>query len=290
MSKNNKIKKAELGSKGPKNRALNGGNDDYFTSVNYAGHCCSIIKKKLYRYKIEAIIEPSAGSGSFYSGLLSIIGTGAVKLHMIDICPKTSKVELGNFFDLDFDGKNTLVVGNPPFGFASRLAVKFFNHAAKNRAKIIAFILPRTFQKLSIKNRLDDNYEQVYEEVCPKDVFILNGQPYNVPCVFQIWVRSKNKRVMEIWPTENPWVEFTTPDKATFCIRRVGGRAGKVLLGDPAGYSTSSTYFCREKQPGVRDVLAGLDFSGMVNSTAGVRSISKAEIHKVLYNFYHGGY
>jgi len=204
---------------------------------------------------------------------------------MYDIDPQSTNIIKKDFFEIDI-GDNALVIGNPPFGFASRMAIKFFNHAASQQAKLIAFILPRTFKKDSVKNKLNLNYSLIYEEDCPKDVFILDGNIYHVPCVFQIWAYNNKERIIDYWSVENKWIEYTTPAKAEFCVRRVGGRSGQVLKGSPLDYSEVSTYFCKEKIKGSKKALQSVDFSDVVNSTAGVRSLSKREIHKALYQYY----
>ena len=268
--------------KGSKRRAINGGNDEYYTDPGYAFHCCKMVKSRFYRFKIDTVVEPSAGNGSFYKGMKLLCGNNK-PYHMYDIAPKKEYIDKRSFFDVSI-GANTLVIGNPPFGFASTLAIKFFNHAANQKAKIIAFILPRTFKKDSIKNRLNLNYKLSYEEDCPRNSFLLENNKYNVPCVFQVWVYTKKRRNVEDWDVNNKWIEYTTPENADFCIRRVGGRAGQVLENDILNYSKQSTYFCKEKIKGAKNILKQIDFSEEVNSTAGVRSLSKREIHKSLYN------
>jgi hypothetical protein len=272
--------------KGSEKRAINGGNDAYYTNSEYATHCCDIIRSKFYRYKIDTIVEPSAGNSSFAEGIDLLCKQGNKKsVFMYDIDPQSENIIKKDFFEVELNDK-TLVVGNPPFGFAARMAIKFFNHAANQRAKLIAFILPRTFKKDSVKNKLNLHYHLIYEEDCPKNVFLLDDIPYDVPCVFQVWAHSTKKRVVDYWHVNNKWFEYTTPTRADFCIRRVGARSGQILNGSPTMYSEVSTYFCKEKVKGVKKILQNIDFSEIVNSTAGVRSLSKREIHKALYNYY----
>lgn len=283
----NKTSKHNTIGKGFSNRSVNGGNDSYFTDPKYAYECCITIQKLCYRFDIEYIVEPSAGNASFYEGLKVLFPVKCKGIFMYDISPASELVEKKDFFDIVLT-ENTLVVGNPPFGFASNLAIKFFNHAAKYNVKLIAFILPRTFKKDSVKDKLNNKYILIYEEDCPKNSFIVDGSTHDVPTVFQIWRFSNIKRPILSLDSKNKWIEFTTPDKADFCLRRVGGKAGQILDGDPHSFSKESTYFCREKIKGVKDVLHSIDFSEFYASTVGVRSLSKSEIHKAL-NKYYGG-
>lgn len=273
--------------KGFSNRSVNGGNDSYYTNPDYAYKCCKIIRRLCYRFDIEYIVEPSAGAASFYEGLNILFSTKRKGIFMYDTNPTSTLVEKKDFFNIELD-KKTLVVGNPPFGFASSSAIKFFNHAAKYKVKLIAFILPKTFKKDSIKDKLDSNYTLFYEEDCPKNSFIVDGKIHDVPTVFQIWRFSETMRPKLSWSAENKWIEYTTPDKADFCIRRVGGKTGQVLEGDPHSFSRESTYFCREKVVGVKKVINNINFNEFCDSTVGVRSLSKSEIHKALYKYYGG--
>jgi hypothetical protein len=271
--------------KGSKHRAVNGGNDAYYTDPEYAKKCCMIVRRETYRFKIDNIVEPSAGNASFLEGLKILSRKGSRNIYMYDINPKHELVVKNDFLKLTLE-PNTIVIGNPPFGFNSSLAIKFFNQAASFNVKIIAFILPKTFKKDSVKNKLNKYYHLIYEEDCPKECFILSGNKYTVPCVFQIWRRAQNCRNDKIWDLENKWIEFTNQDDAEFSIRRVGGRAGNILPGDPKKYSPVSTYFCKERVNGAKKALEKIDFSDVVRSTSGVRSLSKREIHKKLFNYF----
>lgn len=271
--------------RGTPQRAVNGGLDDYYTNPEYAFYCCEVVRRETYRFNIEQIVEPSAGNGAFYEGMRLLSRNGNRELLMYDLCPKSDLIREANFFDVPLK-RNTIVLGNPPFGFSANLAVKFFNHAADFKVKIIAFILPKTFKKLSIHNKLNKHYHLIYEEDCPKNSFLLDDNEYDVPCVFQIWKYSDKERVMKSWSIDNKWIEFTTPDKAEFALRRVGGRAGKILEGDMNSFSKTSTYFCKEKVKGAKKALESIDFTSIVNSTAGVRSLSKSEIHEQLNKYF----
>lgn len=258
-----------------KHRAINGGNDAYFTKPEVAKTCVDFLKETLKENHIryQNIIEPSAGNGSF----LQHLPKTAIAY---DLEPKNDKIVNSNWFNVTIKS-GSIVVGNPPFGFAGALAVKFFNHAAIQQANSIAFIVPKSFKKVSIQNKLNPYYHLVNQFDLPKNSFLVDGVEYDVPCCFQVWVRCDHEREAE--EVHNDLIEFTIKDKATFSVRRVGGRAGQVLEG--TDYSESSTYFCRELKQGVKSALKKIDLS-IVNDTAGVRSISKPEIVKLLKEVY----
>ena len=273
--------------KGKTNRAVNGGGDDYFTKPQVAEECV----KSLIKYvtdgrrniKSRSFIEPSAGAGAFIKPFddteFSVTG--------YDLTPRDKRITESNWFDVQLSG-GEIVVGNPPFGFAASLAVKFFNHAASENASIIAFIVPRSFQKRSVKDKLNVFYHLVEEKILREDAFEMpDGTAYSVPCVWQIWQRKETKRKPAPKPI-NRWFEFTMPRHADFCVRRVGGRAGQVLAG--LDHSSSSTYYLRALVGIDSHALAAdiskLDLKEIVNSTVGVRSLSKGELILALHNYY----
>ena len=104
------------------------------------------------------ILEPSAGTGSFFKQLPVNKRIG------VDIQPKFDGIIEMDYFDfVPQFGKSYLVIGNPPFGRISSIAVKFFNKSA-TFADCIAFIIPRTFKRVSIQNKLNLNFKLIYNE------------------------------------------------------------------------------------------------------------------------------
>jgi hypothetical protein len=132
--------------------------------------------------KYDKIIEPSAGNGSFSNLIPNCIA--------YDISPDSNNIIEQDFLKLQIQyQENTLIIGNPPFGVGCNLAIQFFNKSA-TLSDTIAFILPLTFRKPSIQNKLDLRFHLVKEIEIPKDSFTLNGEIISVPCIFQIWKRK----------------------------------------------------------------------------------------------------
>jgi hypothetical protein len=257
--------------KGSHHRAINGGNDAYFTKPEIAEKFSLLVQSL---YPDARFIEPSAGNGSFSRHFQSITA--------YDLHPKNENIIKADWFTVVVP-ENSVVIGNPPFGFAASLAIRFFNHASN--AKAICFIVPRSFQKASVHRRLNLSFHLVYEEVLPKNAFMLDGKEYSVPCVFQIWEKQKELRKISPVSSENPIVEFCDKSSATHAIRRVGGRAGELLSG--TDYSESTTFFIKLKKRNALKIISALQptILQMRNQTAGVRSISKNEL-AALFNAY----
>ena len=126
------------------------GLDKFYTIPSYSKKCIDKVFELYDKTGFDLIIEPSAGNGSFFNQLNCDNKIG------IDISPENENIVKMDFFDYTPHPpiNNILVIGNPPFGKISSIAIKFFNHAAK-WANVIAFIIPRTFRKPSVHNKLN---------------------------------------------------------------------------------------------------------------------------------------
>jgi hypothetical protein len=251
--------------------------DQFYTNRNISKKCYDIISDKidLTKYKL---LEPSAGEGSFsdmfHSNSISI-----------DIDPKKSYIVKQDFLEFEVDIKEKYVtIGNPPFGKNSSLAVKFFNKSA-NFSDYICFILPKTFKKDTIINRLHRNMFLIYEEVLPKNSFNYQGNKYNVPCVFQIW--EKRKEVRDLIPQKrtSKYFQFTDKENADIAIRRVGGLAGKVIE-DFSEYKEASHYYIKYEGSKVLDIFKKCykDFNKVASNSSGNPSLSKHELISIFEN------
>ncbi len=256
MSKHNTIGKGEA------QRAVNGGEDKFYTKQYIADYYSNIVLEK---YGAARYIEPTAGSGAFMNILPFIQG--------YDLIPEREDIIEMNVFNNSF-APNDVIVGNPPFGMNASLAQKIFNHIASFEVKAICFIVPKTFKKKSMHKKLDHNYHIVFEQDIIDNAFTVEGKDKHVPCVFQIWEFKRQPRVRSK-EEECEWLSFTTKDKANVAVRRAGGNAGKVL--DGIDHNESSTYFIDAKNDIVIKALKLIDLS-VVEHTAGVRSISKGEL------------
>lgn len=199
--------------------------DQYYTKPEVAGMCFKMLLENLNITKEETFVEPSAGQGAFLKE--------GFKWEAYDLEPKHPLVDKKNFFDVT-DLNNKVVVGNPPFGFASSLALKFINHAEKHGASVVAFILPKTFKKKMFQEKVSHNLTLTLEKDLPKNSFILNGDSYDVPCVFQIWERGQREPLRF-----DEYLRKGSPADYDFILRRVGGRAGKIITEQEFTHSSS---------------------------------------------------
>lgn len=247
------------------NRASDIRLDQYFTRPNVAEHFYRVFQEH-FDPREFLMIEPSAGTGSFFQ----LFPKGSLGF---DVEPKYPSIETADFLSLNITSERPIaMLGNPPFGKNASMAVRFFNHAAL-QSSVIAFILPRTFRKASVQNRLNRSFHLLREEPAQRNAFLFRDRPYDVPAVFQIWERRRDLRPLRPVETRHPDFEFTTPDEADCVVQRVGARAGRVH--HDRGASPNSHYFIRGD---VEHVLVQLDFASVTGDVAGNRSLAKSEI------------
>ena len=222
--------------------------------------------------KWDLWIEPSAGAGAFFD----LMPEPKIGLD-IEPSPRPDIVQ-ADFLEWTppFEAERIIVVGNPPFGKNASLAVKFFNHAA-SFADAVAMIHPRTFQKESTARRLNRFFHLEAELLLPRDSFTLDGAPYAVPCVFQIWLKRSSARSMTPPPLTHPDFRFAKPNEADFAIQRVGANAGRVKF-NPRALSPTSHYFIAANAPGVAEVMRRIDWREAAARTAGNPSLAKSEV------------
>lgn len=248
--------------------------DKFYTNPATVNICLALLELDSY----DNIIEPSAGNGAFlYQLPKNAVG--------YDIEPANEGIIKADWFEVDKSAfsNNSLIVGNPPFGRQNSLAIRFFNESALF-GRTIAFILPRSFRKPSIQNRLNLNFGLQKEILLPKESFSLNGELYDVPAVFQVWERLSIPRKPIKQKTTSKFFEFVTSDNADFRIQRVGGNAGRASL-EFATASKSSNYFIKNKSVILTEDLVclinRLVFFGL-EDTVGPKSLAKGELVETL--------
>lgn len=248
--------------------------DQFYTAEHIAKECYNKVLELYPNKNFSIFFEPSAGSGAFYNLFPKDKKQG------IDLDPKCEGVLKQDFFDYaPPTGETIATIGNPPFGKNASLAVRFFNKAAEF-SEIIAFVIPKTFQKKSVQNRLDLNFKLKLDIDLPKESFVLNGAPYNVPCCFQIWEKSESKRRIIKISLDNDFFTFVKKDEGDLAVRRVGGRTGKATA-DIKDCAEVSHYFLKVKGKKsinkIVEQINDINFTKIINATAGVKSLSKPE-------------
>ena len=250
--------------------------DQFYTNENVAKNCIERITA-LFPDTCEYLwVEPSAGNGAFLKHVeFEKIG--------LDLDPKAEDIETQDYLTWEPPAsKDIIVFGNPPFGRQSSLAKAFIARSCRF-AKIIAFILPRSFTKPSMFGAFNLKFHLVESVELEKDSFVLNGSKYDVPSVFQIWEKKDHDRPLaaKIEPAGFRYVK--PPELYDIAFRRVGVYAGKCYK--PAEVSVQSHYFIKFEEADVDAIIAKINAHTFPSNTLGPRSLSKSEVNIVLNRF-----
>jgi hypothetical protein len=257
--------------------------DQFYTSPPVAEACMKDILVKCPQSRSLVWLEPSAGNGAF----LSKVPEGCVKMG-VDIDPKGPEILKGNFLEWQpTPGVEYILFGNPPFGRQASMAKKFITKGCKF-ASIIAFVLPRSFLKPSMTSAFDSKFHCVHSIEIPKDGFVINGEPYDVPCVFQIWEKRAQDRVKEEKVGAIGFTYVKSDEPHTLVIRRVGAFAGRTCKSGES-FRAQSHYFVKLDKSidaAALDLIIGkMNTHTFPSNTLGPRSLSKSEINIVLNTF-----
>lgn len=241
-------------------------NDKFYTKDETAIRLISLLNLSDY----DMVIEPSAGNGSFSRNI------NHTNLVSLDIDPENENIIRMNWFDFTYTKNgNVIVVGNPPFGNQGSLALKFIKKCDDLNVDAIAFILPKSYKKDSIKNKIPSFYHLSIELDLDDNSFTLLGDDYSVPCVFQVWKRETFQRNKIKLNTKSEFITFVKKNEnPDYSFRRVGFYAGKIF-DEIEDKSEQSHYFIKSDES-IKEFLSNHTWGH--NNTAGPRSIGKYEI------------
>ena len=265
--------------------------DKFYTKTSVVDKCILSIRESMALGGDEkcSIIEPSAGNGAFIEGIKELTQS----YMFYDIEPQHSEIVEHDFLKLDLDSmcretfdkhSYKVFVGNPPFGRQSSLAIQFIKKCAPV-ANFICFILPNSFKKESMKKHFPLNFSLIHQHDLDDNSFVINGEEHDVPCVFQIWKRGVENRVVpsKLEPSRFKFVK--KEDGHDISFRRVGVNAGAIDK-KTDDKSFQSHYFIKFDEDVDQETtitkLKGIIYE--TGNTVGPKSISKQELIKEFNN------
>jgi hypothetical protein len=205
--------------------------DAYMTDPSVGAHLVAVMKTKLAEEGIPADelwwLECCAGSGNILQHMPPDRRRG------IDINPLAPDIRRADFLRYELDQTvSWLVLTNPPFSDDG--PTRMFNRAAAQGVQAIGLVLPAHLRpdKAHWVNGLDPFYECIHDELLPKESFLRNGKPHDVPARFQISVRRDTRREPVVERTEHPdlpWVPRSQSNEATIWICRRGPDIGEII-------------------------------------------------------------
>lgn len=259
--------------------------DKYYTKESVAKECIELVKKYIPINNNDIIIEPSAGSGVFIPYIKLLTNNW----YFYDIEPEHPEIILQDYLLFTMkeikSSQKIHVIGNPPFGRQSSIAIKFIKKSCEF-ANSISFILPKSFKKESLKRAFPLHFHLVYEIDIPFNSFLVNNSEHDVPCVFQVWQKRDTLRetVLKQDPQGFEFVKKMDEPKPDISFRRVGVNAGKIDT--DLEKSEQSHYFIRftNNKPLDENIQNILKIKYEFNNTVGQKSISKQELIKEFIN------
>jgi hypothetical protein len=253
------------------------GTEQYYTPRNLADELVKRTLKAIPRATEKSFLEPAGGTGSFIEAL-NMAGITAVT--SVDKYPMHPGVIQADFLEWETMDTDLLTISNPPFGRNNALSVPFFNRAAKFSSHI-AFLVPRSWRKWSVQNRLDTRFHLVldvdvavqYEDVLGAKIAKRN----DLRTCFQIWEKRLELRPVIAVP-DNGFIQKSSPNDADLAIRVFGYGCGTVMNDFPRQPNTT-LMFLRVLDKSIKSTLQDLDYERFSVNTAYTRALSFQEIN-----------
>lgn len=253
------------------------GTEQYYTPKGLADELVKLTLKAIPRATEKSFLEPAGGTGSFIEAL-NMAGIEAVT--SVDKYPMHPGVIQADFLEWETMDTDLLTISNPPFGRNNALSVPFFNRAAKFSSHI-AFLVPRSWRKWSVQNRLDTRFHLVldvdvavqYEDVLGAKIAKRN----DLRTCFQIWEKRLELRPVIAVP-DNGFIQKSSPNDADLAIRVFGYGCGTVMNDFPRQPNTT-LMFLRVLDKSIESALQDLDYERFSINTAYTRALSFQEIN-----------
>lgn len=256
------------------------GKEQFYTPQELAIELVAAVEKTLGPLKGRTILEPAGGTGSFIE---AVRNSGAKKVLSFDIEPLHPEVSKGSFLDQDIFEDSIVTISNPPFGRNNALSVPFFNHAA-SFSEAICFIVPRSWRKWSVTNRLDMNFELELDINLDIDYVDADGELIStknrLATCFQIWRRTKTPR-RPIRIKEMGIVEKVSPAEADVSLTIFGYGCGKLKT-EFRPVANTTQMFLKLVHPEALAALKKVDYSKFYRNTAYTEALSLQEINYLL--------
>lgn len=262
------------------------GKEQYYTPIQTAESIVERLVQSRPEFLKRTWIEPAGGTGNFIEVLKQF---GVSEVISYDIEPHHPKVIRGNFLDQNPPTNNAISIGNPPFGRNNALSVPFFNHCSKF-SEYICFIVPKSWRKWSVSNRLALNFHLIDDYELSINYVDVDGKQLSKKSVLrtivQTWERrGVNRNLMLV--EDRRLVTRTTPETADVSLTIFGFSCGTVKT-DFERVPNTTQMFLRLEHPKALEALNSVDFSRFYNNTAYTEALSLPEINYLLNEYVFG--
>lgn len=264
------------------------GKEQYYTPVELAAALTREVVAVIGSLDGRVVLEPAGGTGAF---LKAARAEGASEFISFDIDPKFDGIERGDFLTKTVRVNNAIAISNPPFGRNNSLSIPFFNKAA-NHSEYICFIVPRSWRKWSVINRLDRRFELVADHDIEIDYVDDQGTRISrqllLKTCFQIWRRLPEGQFRPIYRVRDTGlISKVKPEDADIALRVFGFNCGRVL-DEFEPVANSTLMFLKLNDERALAALRSADFQRFFKNTAYTEALSLQEINYLLNEAVHG--
>lgn len=266
------------------------GKEQFYTPSDLAENLASSLLQFVPDLAARSVIEPAGGTGSFIRAVRRL---GVTDVLSFDIEPKFEGVTKSDFLSVDLTGvaaHSAIAISNPPFGRNNSLSIPFFNHAA-SACDTIAFIVPRSWRKWSVINRLDRNFHLVSDIDVKVDYVDELGKPVGsklrLNTCFQVWQYSADAQRAKIAVEDRGVVIKVKAAEADVALTIFGFGCGRVLT-DFDRQPNSTRMFLKLGHPRALEALQAVDFSRFYRNTAYTEALALPEINYLLNEYIFG--
>jgi len=256
------------------------GKEQYYTPRDLAEKLVQKTKALIPDFSSRTVLEPAGGTGAFVEAAKA---AGAKRVLSVDIEPKHAEVGKANYLEAALNLTNAVTISNPPFGRNNSLSIPFFNRAAEH-SEYIAFIVPRSWRKWSVINRLNRNFHLVLDEDLQidyvDDTHTLISQKNLLKTCFQVWQRRDELRDL-VKIEDKGFVTKVKPDEADIALTVFGYSCGKVNEEFERKPNTTRM-FLKLNHPKALKALKTMDYQRFSKNTAYTDALSFQEINFLL--------
>ena len=262
------------------------GKEQFYTPPDIAQAILKNVKKRVGDLARHTLLEPAGGTGAFIEAGKNF---GLTKVISYDIEPHHKKIKSGDFLAQNIEKQGLLTITNPPFGRNNSLSIPFFNKAAEV-SDLIVFIVPRSWRKWSVQNRLDQNFHLVRDDDLSINYVDVDGNDAHAKdrlrtCV-QYWERRDTLRPL-VKVQDMGVIERTTPELADAAMTLFGYNCGQLSTDFEKRKITTKMYI-KLQHPKAKKAIENSDFSKFYLNTAYTEALSMPEINYVLNKYIFG--
>lgn len=256
------------------------GKEQFYTPLATANFVIAHVNELIPKLGSRHLLEPAGGTGAFIQAANDL---GVTKVTSFDIEPLHPQVQLASFLDVELPNHKFITVSNPPFGRNNSLSIPFFNHAAPV-SDFIAFIVPRSWRKWTVINKLDRNFQLIRDldlaiNYVDEFGYEINAKDRLRTCV-QFWARTSTPRPL-IHVEDLGLISKVSPLEADVALTIFGYNCGTVNENFPRVKNTTQMYL-KLNHPRAFEALKSANFRQFYMNTATTEALSIAEINYAL--------